>query len=79
MDSIDDLLSNRTPSEPPQVPALKKYAKDNFNTEISVRVSPKYYLITVPNAGLASKMRVDSLAITQQCNLDKRLVIHIGS
>ena len=79
MDSINDLLSKKTPSEPPQVSALKDYARRNYDVEVSIRVSPKYFLISAPNAALAHKMRVDTVRITEECKLDKRLVIHIGS
>lgn len=79
MDSIDNILRSKNTSEPPQVSALKRYVKDNHDTDISVRVSSKAYVITVPNAALAHKMRVETREITHQCKLEKRLVIHIGS
>lgn len=79
METLADILKNKPQSEPPQVLALKKYAKDNYNIDISVRVSPKHYLITVPNASLAQKFRIETATITDECLLDKRLVIHIGS
>jgi hypothetical protein len=78
MDSINDLLRSRNPSEPPQILALKKYVKDNYDSDISVRVSFKYYLITVPNASLANKLHVETAKIIKKCNLEKALVIHIG-
>ncbi len=79
MDSIGDLLNTNQSAEPPQVAALKKYVKDNYDSKASVRVSPKYLLISAPNAAIAHKMRVDTLKITEECKLDRRLVIHIGS
>lgn len=78
MDPLSDLLKNKAPNEPPQVTALKKYAKNKHNANISVRVSKSHYLITVPSAGLAHKMRIETSQITTECDLDKRLVIHIG-
>lgn len=79
METLADLLKRKPSSEPPQVSALKKYAKDNYSIDISVRVSPKHYLITVPNASLAQKFRIETTQITEECLLDKRLVIHIGT
>lgn len=79
MDNLADILKNKPTGEPPQVVALKKYAKDNYSIDISVRVSPKHYLITVPNSSLAQKFRIETSQITEECLLDKRLVIHIGS
>jgi len=79
MDSLNDLMKNKPPLEPPQVSALKKYAKEIHNINITVRVSPKYYLINVPSAVIAQKFRIESSQITEKCQLDKRLVIHIGN
>lgn len=78
MDSLTDLLKTKKPQEPPQVSALKKYVHDNHRVEITVRVSPKHYLITVPGAGIAQKLRIETAKIVEECELDKRLVIHIG-
>lgn len=78
MDSMQDLLKSKRSNEPPQVTALKLYALNNHNTEISVRVSPKHYLITVKEAGIAHKLRIETAIIIDKCNLDKKLVIHIG-
>ena len=78
MDSIDSMLQKRQSKEPPQIAALKKYAETNHGVEIMVRASSKYYLITVPGASLAHKFRIETAQITAECNLDKRLVIHIG-
>jgi hypothetical protein len=78
MDSLQDMLKNKRPSEPPQVVALKEYARKNYGIEIQVRTSRTHYLLTVPGAAYAHKFRVDTTAITEACQLDKRLVIHIG-
>ncbi len=78
MNSIEDLLKNKKPHEPAQVAALKKYVYDNYKETIAVRVASKHYLITVPGAALAQRLRVETKAITEECNLDKKLVIHIG-
>ena len=78
MDSMQDLLKSKTPSEPPQVLALKKYAQEFHNAKINVRVSKTHYLITVPSASLAHIFRIETARITQHCDLDRRLVIHIG-
>jgi hypothetical protein len=79
MDNLSDLLKNKKhSSEPPQVGALKKYVRENHNEDISVRVSSRHYLITVPGAALAQKLRIETKTIIEQCELEKRLVIHIG-
>lgn len=78
MDSLGDVVQRKNIHEPPQVAALKKYVLTNHGTTISVKSSPKYYLITVPSASLAGRLRVETARITDECRLDKRLVIHVG-
>lgn len=78
MDSLDSLLKTKQPQEPPQVAALKKYVADTHGAKITVRVAPTHYLITVPGSALAHRLRIETAAIIEQCQLDKRLVIHIG-
>lgn len=78
MQSLQDMLQDKRPSEPPQVRALKEYARKHYGIEIQVRTSRSHYLVTVPGAAYAHKVRVDTLAITEACQLEKRLVIHIG-
>jgi hypothetical protein len=78
MESIEKLLKSKAPKEPPQVVALKTYAQSHHGVTITVRVSSDHYLIAVPSAAVAQKMRFETAAITEKCELDKRLVIHIG-
>lgn len=78
MDNLADLLSKVHKEEPPRVAALKKYVHDTHGKDIQVRVSKTHYLITVPGAALAHTLRIETAQIMHQCQLDKRLVIHIG-
>ncbi len=78
MDTIADLLARKQPKEPPQVVALKEYVRSNHGVEISVRVNTSHYLILVPTAALAHRLRVETFKIIETCELDKKLVIHIG-
>lgn len=79
MDQLKDLLKNNSPPEPPQVKILKDYLAKNYEIETSVVVSNNSYLIFAPNAALAHKLRVGSLEISAECNLDKKLIIRIRS
>ena len=78
MDDISNLLQAKKLNEPSQINALKQYAQEKHGVSISVKSAPKYYLMTVPGASLAGKLRIETEDIMKQCNLDKRLVIHIG-
>lgn len=78
MDDLSKILQNRSNTEPPQVSALKKYAKVMYDIDIKVRISPRNYLIEVPGSSYAHKFRIESAEISRICELDKPLVIHIG-
>ncbi|HMT19254.1 MAG TPA: hypothetical protein PKD20_03490 [Candidatus Saccharibacteria bacterium] len=78
MQSLDDMLKNRQPKQPPQIEALKRFAKDRYGIEVTVRASRSHYLVNVPGAAHAHRFRMDTAEIIESCMLDKRLVIHIG-
>lgn len=78
MDSIADLLPNSAPNEPPQVEMLKNYIQQKFNSKSKVSVSSTGYSVTVPNAPLATALRMDMPNVIKSCSLDKKLFIRIG-
>jgi hypothetical protein len=78
MDSINDLLRTKKPSEPPQLQAMKDYVKLHHNQIIKCSVSQFGYSITVPNASLASTLHMETPKIIEACQLDKKLFIRIG-
>ena len=78
MDSIADIVKDRQPHEPPQLQALREYVKSNHNEEIQASVSQFGYTIVVPNAPLASVLRMETPKIKIACGLDKKLFIRIS-
>lgn len=78
MDSLSDLLKSKSPQEPPQIIALKKYVANNHGIDIDASVSQNGYTISVPNAPLASILRMELPKIQSECNLDKKLFIRIS-
>ena len=79
MNHLKDLLKDNSSSEPPQVSALKKHISDNYGFKPKIFISPRSYTVSVPNAALAYKIRVNSVDISTVCKLDKRLSIRINS
>lgn len=78
VDRLQKVLYSRQPVEPPQIAALRQYAIDNHNIDISVYSSNRNYLVKVPNGAVAHRFRVETAEIVRICQLDKPLVIHIG-
>ena len=78
MDSMEDLLKAKKPTEPPQLQAMKDYVFSKHNEIVKCSVSQFGYILIVPNASLASTLHMESPQIIAVCNLDKKLFIRIG-
>lgn len=78
MDSLFKILQNKDFDEPPEMAAIKKYVKDEFNLDVGVQVRDKDIIITVPNAALAGTLRMRGPEIKRRCQLTKRLTFKIG-
>ncbi|MEK7059160.1 MAG: hypothetical protein AAB971_00145 [Patescibacteria group bacterium] len=78
MDSLHSILSNKDFDEPPEMTAIKKYVKDEFDIAVGVLVRDKDIVISVPNAALANTLRLRGPEIKRRCQLDKRITFIIG-
>jgi len=78
MDSLFKILSQKDFEEPPEILAIKKYVRDNFQTDVSVMVRERDIVVGVPNAALANTLRLRGPEIKRRCQLDKRLTFRIG-
>ncbi len=79
MDSILNILSKKDFDEPPEIAAVKKYAKDAFNIEVSVMIRDRDVVISVPNSAAANALRLRSPDIKEVCHIEKRLTFRITS
>ncbi len=78
MDSLADLLKNRTPEEPPEVIAVKRYIQEQFGEPSSVRLQGKSLIITVAQGGLAATLRMRLPQLKRMVGPDLRIVLRIG-
>jgi hypothetical protein len=78
MDSIGNVLQGLQPKEPPQLQALRSYVRERHGVAVAVSISTFGYTLTVPNAPLASTLRMELPQIKAVCQLDKKLFIRIG-
>lgn len=78
MDSLFTILGNKDFDEPPEMASIKKYVQDEFHITVSVMVRERDIVIQVPNAALATTLRLRGPDIKRRCQLDKRLTFRIG-
>jgi hypothetical protein len=78
MDSLNSILGRKDFDEPPEMTAIKKYVKDEFQAEVGVQVRERDIIISVPNAALANTLRLRGPDIKRRCGIDKRLTFRIG-
>ncbi len=78
MDSLFDILGKKDFDEPPEVSAIKKYVREQFDESVAVTVREKEIIIAAPNAALANTLRLRVLALRKLAGDQKRLVFRIG-
>ncbi len=78
MDSLHDLLGRKDFDEPPEVAAIKKYVREQFDEAVAVTVREREIIIAAPNAALANTLRLRVLALRRITGENKRLVFRIG-
>lgn len=58
--------------------SIKKYVRDEFKVDVGVQVRDRDIIIKVPNAALATTLRLRGPEIKRRCQLTKRLTFQIG-
>lgn len=78
MDSLDDLLRRKNLNEPPEVAAIKDYARDKFDSDVAVRLSNEQIIITADSSALASALRSNWPELVAAAKTNKKLILRIG-
>lgn len=78
MDSLHDILGRKDFDEPPEVSAIKKYVRDQFDESVAVTVREREIIIAAPNAALANTLRLRVVALRKVTGEKKRLIFRIG-
>lgn len=78
MDNLSDILSRRDFDAPPEVTAIKDYARRHYDSEVQVMLQPRSIIIKAPSAALITTLRLNAPAIQKAADTDKRLVFRIG-
>lgn len=77
MDSLQNLMKDRLPAQPPEVKIIKDYIQAEFNALAEVMVRDKDIVISVSSSALANSLRLRSPKIKDLCQTDKKLNFRI--
>ena len=78
MDSIQEILGQKSFKAPDELKALSDYVKRNYKSTSRVRAEKDVVILSVPSSALAGTLQMEKQNIIKACNLKKRLVIRIG-
>jgi hypothetical protein len=78
MDSLFDILSRKDFDVPPEAEAIKRYVRDEFETEVEVTVREKDILIAGRNSALIGSLRMRGPELKKAAKTSKRLVFRVG-
>lgn len=79
MDSLNSILSRKDFDEPAEFTAIKKFVQDEFQSDIRVMAHGSDLIVTVPNASLASALRMRLPELKRRTSItDKKIIIRIG-
>lgn len=78
MDSLSSILHGKDFDEPPEMAAIKKFVRDEFEVDVGVQVRERDIVVIVPNSALANTLRLRGPDIKRRCQLTKRLTFRIG-
>jgi hypothetical protein len=78
MDEIGDLLSYRTPQEPPEIAAIKRYVDEHFQIPVQVGIQNEAIVITVASASLANTLRLRLPQLQLAAKTTRKLIFRIN-
>ena len=78
MDNIEQLLRNRLFNEPAEIKIIKKFIRNNFDEDCSVKISRLKISIIVPNSALAGALKESLESLKNQLATPKNISISIG-
>lgn len=78
MDSLQDILGQKSFTPPDEVLAVKAYIRRKYQSESRIKLDHDAMIVYVPNAGLASTLQLERNKIIVECKLKNKLVIRLG-
>ena len=78
MDSLQDILGQRTFDAPPEIETIKSFVRKQFSSDCGVVLQTRSITIVVNSAGLAGSLRPLLYKLKKDLDTDKKLFIRIG-
>lgn len=79
MDSLFDILKRKDYDVPPEIAAVKKYVRDEFNEEVEVVLrGDKELIIASRSAALVGSLRLHGPRIKKAAQTERRLIFRVG-
>lgn len=76
--SLADILLNRNYDEPDEALSIKNFVMEKYNKSVAVTVRDKDITITSQGAAFTNALRMQSRALQQAANTEKRLIFRIA-
>lgn len=78
MDSLKDLLGSKQPAEAPEIAVIRRFLREQFQSDCTVLLRTNQIVIRVASASLAGALRMRLHELQKLCPTEKRLSIQIG-
>jgi len=78
MDSLKDILENKNLDEPTEVTSLRAFIKSEYNLDPTIKIQRDVITVYMPNASLATTLRMRYRELQTRCQLTRKLYIRIG-
>ena len=78
MDSLGDILGQKSFTPPDEVTAVKDYVAWRYKSDCRVRLERGVLSLAVPSSALAATIQLERNQLIAACDLKSRLVIRSG-
>lgn len=78
MDSLQDLVGNRMPQEPPEIAAIKQYIHNTYQSDPRVSIKNNTIIVTVESGALANTLRFHIPALQSAAKTTKTILLRIA-
>lgn len=78
MDSLGDILGQRSFAPPDEITAVKDYIERRYKSDCRVRLERGTLSVAVPSSALAATIQLERTQLIAACGIKSRLMIRVG-